>query len=297
LVPPSSASGTSRETYFFEETSSMIDLTPLDVRKKREDFRKILRGYDPEEVDTFLGLVSERFEELVKENMTLRERSERLQEQVRSQLERERAVQEALVTAQELRDEIRGQAQREAEEIRGGGERQAELVRREAEADAGRIVEEARRQLEQRTDALEDLERRRVRFLRSFRALLEREMDVVEIEEGRTPLQDIELDMVFQGGATGREPRAVPDSDASSSSESSDPPGDDPAAAASRPPDGESPTDGPREEASDADGHDPEALKSGDVLHEGPSEDDPKRWLSSLVERELNEKPDEDSWG
>ena len=32
----------------------MIDLTPLDVRKKRGDFRKMLRGYDPQEVDSFL---------------------------------------------------------------------------------------------------------------------------------------------------------------------------------------------------------------------------------------------------
>ena len=51
----------------------MIDLTPLDVRKKRGDFRRILRGYEPEEVDTFLQLVAERMEELVKENVSPRE--------------------------------------------------------------------------------------------------------------------------------------------------------------------------------------------------------------------------------
>ena len=35
----------------------MIDLTPLDVRNKRGDFKKLLRGYDPQEVDVFLELV------------------------------------------------------------------------------------------------------------------------------------------------------------------------------------------------------------------------------------------------
>ena len=45
----------------------MIDLTPLDVRKKRGDFGKVLCSYDPQEVDTFLDLVGERMEELVKE--------------------------------------------------------------------------------------------------------------------------------------------------------------------------------------------------------------------------------------
>ena len=32
----------------------MMDLTPLDVRKKKEDFRRVVRGYDPAEVDGFL---------------------------------------------------------------------------------------------------------------------------------------------------------------------------------------------------------------------------------------------------
>ena len=60
----------------------MIDLTPLDVRKKASDFKKIMRGYDPKEVEDFLQLVAGRLEDLVKENLTLRERSERLMQQV-----------------------------------------------------------------------------------------------------------------------------------------------------------------------------------------------------------------------
>ena len=59
----------------------MIDLTPLDVRNKRADFKKLLRGYDPQEVDVFLEVVAERLEELVRENLTLKERTQLLQEQ------------------------------------------------------------------------------------------------------------------------------------------------------------------------------------------------------------------------
>ena len=61
----------------------MIDLTPLDVRKKRGDFKKMLRGYDPQEVDTFLELVAERLEVLVKEGLALKERTDLLTEQVK----------------------------------------------------------------------------------------------------------------------------------------------------------------------------------------------------------------------
>lgn len=165
----------------------MIDLTPLDVRKKRGDFRKLMRGYDPSEVDTFLELVAERLEELVKENLTLRERSDRLQEQVKALSERERAVNEALVTAQELRGEIKAQAQREAD-----------LLLKEAQTEGRRILSEADREVEERRGAVQDLERRRSRFLGAFRQLLERELDALAVEEGRSPLEDkkeVELDL------------------------------------------------------------------------------------------------------
>ena len=58
----------------------MIDLTPLDVRKKKGDFGRGLRGYDTAAVDGFLDLAAERMEELVRENATLRERVAQLAE-------------------------------------------------------------------------------------------------------------------------------------------------------------------------------------------------------------------------
>lgn len=167
----------------------MIDLTPLDVRKKRGDFRKILRGYDPQEVDTFLELVAERFEDLVRENLTLKERTERLESQVNSQETRERAVQQALVTAQELREEIRTQAQREAE-----------LLRKEAEQEIDRMVEEARLLIQDHQATLEELARKRSRFLRAFRTLLEKEMEAVETEEGRAADAAEPVELELSGG-------------------------------------------------------------------------------------------------
>jgi len=164
----------------------MIDLTPLDVRKKRGDFRTVFRGYDPEEVDTFLEVVAERLEAVVSENRTLTERTDRLQERVAAQEGREEAVKEALVTAQELREEVRQQARREAD-----------LLLREAEAEAERVLAEAERRLAERREALEEMERMRNRFLKSFRTLLERHLDGVEVEEGRSPLDDGALEISF----------------------------------------------------------------------------------------------------
>ncbi len=169
----------------------MIELTPLDVRKKRGDFRRTMRGFDPQEVDAFLELVAERLESLVKENMTLKERSARLADQVREQGVREQAVQDALVTAQELRKDISGQAQREAE-----------LIKREAEAEIERMLLDAENRADSLQSAMAELERRRRRFIKGYQQMLERETDAVAVEAQRHPLEDKPLELELPGGAT-----------------------------------------------------------------------------------------------
>ncbi len=166
----------------------MIDLTPLDVRKKKGDFKKGLRGYDVEEVDVFMDLVAERMEALVKENLAFKERLERLQTRVDGQEGREKAVHEALVTAQELREEMKVQARREAE-----------LIRKEAEAGARDILMEAERRVGWLKQSFKELERKRLRFLKSFRTLLERELDGVAVEEEREPLSELAVDLELGG--------------------------------------------------------------------------------------------------
>jgi DivIVA domain-containing protein len=177
----------------------MIDLTPLDVRSKRGDFRRLMRGYDPQEVDTFLELVAERLEQLTRESIALRERTQILQQQVDSQSDREHAVQEALVTAQELRADIRGQAQREAEGVLKEAETEGRRLVAEAEAEARTMRRGSERRMEQLEDSLQEIERRRARFLKEFRQLLERELDVVQVEEGRQPLEERTIDLDLGG--------------------------------------------------------------------------------------------------
>lgn len=161
----------------------MIDLTPLDVRKKQGDFQKALRGYDSQEVDSFLDLVVERMEELVRETASLGERCEALDKRVHSYDRRERAVQEALVTAQKLREDIQDQAQREAELARRESEAESESTRREADSAADAILRDAQLQLSEHHRSIEELERRRSLFFRSFRSFLAGELGALKAEE------------------------------------------------------------------------------------------------------------------
>lgn len=196
----------------------MIDLTPLDVRNKRGDFKKIMRGYDPHEVDVFLEITAERLEVLVREALHLRERTQSLEDQVSQQADRERAVQDALVSAQGLRADIEAQSQRESEQMIREAQSEAKQLLANAEAEVRRILIEAddevrsrvrgiERRVDQASSALEDLERSRVRFLKEFGSLLDREREVVRVEMDRTPFDERAIDMDL-GGRTGVGPGA-----------------------------------------------------------------------------------------
>lgn len=172
----------------------MIDLTPLDVRKKKGDFRRAMRGYDADAVDHFLDLVADRLDEMVRENLALRERSTQLGRSIETYRERERAMNEALISAQQLREETRTQAAREAE-----------LTLREARAEAERILDGARRQLAMVEDGVRRVQGQRQNYLRAFRGLLDRHREEVEQEEARL------RDLLDTEAAQAEEPRDAGD--------------------------------------------------------------------------------------
>ena len=151
-----------------------MDLTPLDVRKKKDDLRRTVRGYDPGQVDSFLDLVADRLEAVVQEEVRMKEQVTLLRERLGGFEERERALNEALIAAQELREEARLQA-----------EKQAGLRIQEADQHAERVVGEARRSAEDSERALADLHARRASYLRGTRSLLDRFLAEVSYEEAR----------------------------------------------------------------------------------------------------------------
>jgi DivIVA domain-containing protein len=152
----------------------MIDetfhLTPLDVR--RYEFGKALRGYDPERVNQFRDQVAEELERLSRLNQDLDAKARGFHEQLRAFRERDKAINEALISAQQLRNEIKEQADKEAA-----------LILREARADAERIVDEAKSEIRRLQDQLESLERSRRAFLSQLRLVTERQLSEIQAAE------------------------------------------------------------------------------------------------------------------
>ena len=142
-------------------------LTPLDVRS--QEFARALRGYDRAQVDEFKLAISEELERLLRERAQHEERLRSAQEQLRAYQDRERAMNEALVAAQQLRVDSREQAEREAE-----------LVLREARAEAERIMERARQEEAAVRARSDGAARQFTAYVASFRALLERHLCEVD---------------------------------------------------------------------------------------------------------------------
>jgi DivIVA domain-containing protein len=145
----------------------MIDetfhLTPLDVR--RYDFGRAMRGYDRERVDQFREEVAEELERLTRLNLDLEAKAKGFHEQLRAFRERDKALNDALVSAQQLRSEIADQAEREGQ-----------LLIREARAEADRQLEQARSDLRQLEQQIVALERSRHMQVAQYRVLLERQL-------------------------------------------------------------------------------------------------------------------------
>ena len=146
-------------------------LTPLDIRK--QEFRKSLRGYDTDGVEDFRVRAADALERSIRERQVLEERLAAFTDQLRVFREREKAMNEALVAAQQLRQETRAAAEREGQ-----------VIIREAEAAAQRVLDEARTAEAAAQARLADAERQFQQYVGGFRALLERHIAELRALDG-----------------------------------------------------------------------------------------------------------------
>ena len=156
-------------------SDEIFHLTPLDVR--RYEFGRVLRGYDPERVDQFREQVADELERLTRANQELEQKARSFHDQLKSFRERDKALNEALVHAQQLRAELREQAEKESQ-----------LILREAQAQAESILSNAQADIRRAEDELAALERFRRSYLAQLRVFVERQLAEITAAESVQPL-------------------------------------------------------------------------------------------------------------
>ncbi len=117
-------------------------LTAMDVQK--QEFRTRMRGFDPEQVKLFLRAVADEVERLNLQNAELREKNGRLRESVEEYRQRERTLQETLVTAQQMAHELKERSKGEAEDILREARRKAERTLQHSQDQLARLEAEIR---------------------------------------------------------------------------------------------------------------------------------------------------------
>ncbi len=147
-------------------------ITPLDIQQKQFPVR--FRGFDMEEVYAFLEVVREEMEELIRENTSLKEQVHRLEAQLQDYRHIEDTLKETLLMAQQMVEDYKENARKEAE-----------LIIKEAEQKADAIVRQAQEKVLKIHEDIMDLKGIRRHFKEELRRLIESHMRMLEFDEER----------------------------------------------------------------------------------------------------------------
>ena len=151
-----------------------MKITPLDIQQQQ--FRVKFRGFDMVEVDNFLDLVANEFEELLRENNRVKEEDRKKLERIQELEGAEKEIRNALISAQQICEGIKNNARKEGE-----------LIIEEAKGNARKIVETAQAQAMQVEAEITQLKRQRSEFEASLKAAIEMHLRLLEAGRENRP--------------------------------------------------------------------------------------------------------------
>ncbi len=137
-----------------------MKISPLEIKK--QEFKTSIAGYDKNEVRAFLDLVRAEVEGLIRENTILKDELKEAMRKIEEYREKEKILQETLIAAREMKEEIVDRARKESE-----------IIIAEAEVKARKIMEEAHRKVAEISAEINELKRQRREFLVKFKQLIE----------------------------------------------------------------------------------------------------------------------------
>ncbi len=142
-------------------------ITPADIQNK--EFTKGFRGYDEEEVDMFLDLITLDLEKLMKENLNLKAQIATLKKDQDSIGGSDLTVKETLETAKRIMDDLAVSS-----------EKRAKVLVENAEMDAAIIIKDAKMKAEQVAAESSQLTRSYEEFKREYKNLLTKHLEEFE---------------------------------------------------------------------------------------------------------------------
>jgi len=146
-----------------------MELSPLEITQR--EFGRKFRGYDPEEVQTFLEQIADEMTRLLQEATDRAGQIQRLEAQVRVNQEREDSLRNTLVTAQRMTEDMKANAKREAD-----------LILKETELKAERLLDQAHRKLAQVQAEIAEMVRQRDLYIAKMRGLMKTHLELLDAQ-------------------------------------------------------------------------------------------------------------------
>lgn len=155
-----------------------MKITPLDIQQQQFTVR--FRGYDIQEVDSFLETVANELEEQVKKNTELREELERKETRIWEYQNMEKTLKETLMVAQAASEEMKRNSQKAAEDLKASAQREATLTISRAREKAERIIGETNANLAKVEATISDLRRKKILLEQELRSVLETHLRLLD---------------------------------------------------------------------------------------------------------------------
>jgi cell division initiation protein len=139
-------------------------LTPLDIQN--QTFNRALRGYDPEEVRSFLRQVAQAWSRLLEEQQELRKKVESLSQEITRYREMESLLQRTLLQAEES-----------SRALLENAEKKAQLIIHDAQQKAETILHNLQKEKESLEGHIEQLKQRRLELILELRTFLQMQLE------------------------------------------------------------------------------------------------------------------------
>jgi|GEM_PF-749854 len=144
-----------------------MKLTPIDIKK--QEFKRVLRGYDHAEVDAFLETLSNQWEMLLNEKSNLEQRARNLEMEIEKFKQVENMLHQTLAQAQQSSTSTVENAKKEAE-----------IIKHEAQVEATRLVDNANMKVETINQNIQRLALQRHEMISKLRILLTSQLELLD---------------------------------------------------------------------------------------------------------------------
>ena len=147
-----------------------MPLTPIDIHN--QEFSKVFRGYDEDEVNEFLDQIIKDYEILLREKKELEDKLEETFDRLGHFTSIEGTLNKSIIVAQEAAEEVKRNAQKEAK-----------LIIKEAEKNADRIVNDSLTKARKIAVEIEELKKQSKVFRTRFKMLVAAQLDLLENDD------------------------------------------------------------------------------------------------------------------